>query len=123
MTLFRFNFSKLKYIDTTLNPLAQRLLIGKAEADVDERHHLRESKSELRKEVTTMAELTTEYARDIQCPTTPVDVLCKAEDIGLESYVRCLEERPQFCQFSVPFGYAHFCDSPVRVHICKKLGR
>ena len=70
-----------------------------------------------------MAELATENSRAFQCCESPFDVLCKAEDIGLESYVRCLEERPQFCQFSVPFGYAHFCQSPLRVHISKKLGR
>jgi hypothetical protein len=62
-------------------------------------------------------------SRDFQCYGSHFNVLCEAEDIGLESYVRCLEENPQLCQFSVPFGYAHFCDSPVRVHICKKLGR
>jgi hypothetical protein len=62
-------------------------------------------------------------SRDFECYKSPFGVLCKAEDIGLESYVRCLEENPQFCQFSVPFGYAYFCDSPVRVHICRKLGK
>lgn len=70
-----------------------------------------------------MTGIETDYSRDVQSYTSPIKVLCKAEDIGLESYVRCLEETPQLCQFSVPFGYAHFCDSPVRVHICKKLGR
>jgi hypothetical protein len=38
LILFLFNFSKLKYIDGTPNPMAQPLLIGKAEADIDERH-------------------------------------------------------------------------------------
>jgi hypothetical protein len=76
-----------------------------------------------RKEVNTMIGIATESSRDFQSHKSPFEVLCKAEDIGLESYVRCLEENPQFCQFSVPFGYAHFCDSPVRVHLCKKLGR
>ncbi len=70
-----------------------------------------------------MIGITTDYSRDVQRYPSPFDVLCKAEDIGLESYVRCLEETPQLCQFSVPFGCAYFCDSPVRVHICKKLGR
>ena len=62
-------------------------------------------------------------SRDVQCYTSPFDVLCKAEDIGIESHVRCLEENSQVCQFSVPFGYAHFCQSPLRIYICKKLGR
>ena len=38
VTLFLFNFSKLKYIDAIVNPLAQPLLMGKTEADIDERH-------------------------------------------------------------------------------------
>ena len=79
--------------------------------------------SRQRKEVNTMIGIATEYSRDFECYKSPFGVLCKAEDIGLESYVRCLEDNPEFCRFSVPFGYAHFCDSRVRVQICKKLGR
>jgi hypothetical protein len=62
-------------------------------------------------------------SRDVQCYGSHFDVLCKAKDIGIESHVQCLEENPQYCQFSVPFGYAHFCQSPLRIHICKKLGK
>jgi len=65
----------------------------------------------------------TDCSRDVPCETCPSEILCKAEDVGLESFVRCLEETPQLCQFSVPFGYAHLCDSPVRVYLCKKLKR
>ena len=70
-----------------------------------------------------MEEIVTEDSRDFQSHKSHFDVFCRAEDIGIESYVLCLEENPQFCQFSVPFGYAHFCHSPLRVHICKKSRR
>ena len=70
-----------------------------------------------------MAELATDHSRAFQCYESHFNVFCKAEDIGIESYVRCLEENSHVCQFSVPFGYAHFCQSPLRVYVCKKLGR
>jgi len=59
--------------------------------------------------------------KDFKCYKSNFEALCEAEDIGLEAYVRCLEEKPQLCQFSVPVGYTHFCRCPLRVYICKKL--
>lgn len=59
--------------------------------------------------------------KDFKCYKSHFDVVCKAKDIGLETFLECLEENPQYCHFAVPFGYAHFCQCPLRVYIAKKL--
>jgi hypothetical protein len=59
--------------------------------------------------------------KDFKCCKPGVDALCKAEDIGLESYLRCLEEDPEACKFSLSFGNASLCRCPLRVYITKKL--
>ena len=62
--------------------------------------------------------------KDFQCYKSHFEVLCLAKDIGLESFLECLEEDPLGCQFSLPFGYnTQFCQCPLRAYICKKLGK
>lgn len=58
---------------------------------------------------------------DFQCYKAGVGVLCKAQDIGLETFLICLERNPQKCNFSVYFGNLFFCKSPLRVFIAKEL--
>ncbi len=62
-----------------------------------------------------------ECPRDFRCCKSDFKVLCKAKDIGLETFLKCLEEEPRSCQFCVPFGEGYFCQCPLRVYICKKL--
>ena len=57
------------------------------------------------------------------CHRSAFEVLCKAKDIDIESFVVCLEEKPFACKFAVPFGDSYYCRSPVRVYMAKKLGR
>ncbi|UCD88215.1 MAG: hypothetical protein JSV01_10895 [Desulfobacterales bacterium] len=59
--------------------------------------------------------------KDCKCYEPGFGVTCKAQDIGLQSYVKCLEKDPYSCSFSVSFGYSHYCKCPVRVHIAKKF--
>jgi hypothetical protein len=59
--------------------------------------------------------------KDFQCYKSQFVVLCNAEDIGIESFLECLEEDPLECQFSMPYGHTHFCHCPLRIYICKKL--
>ena len=59
--------------------------------------------------------------REVRCCKSKFKVLCKAEDIGLETYLKCLEEDPRSCAASVPFADGYFCDCPLRVHINKQL--
>jgi hypothetical protein len=61
--------------------------------------------------------------KDFQCYKSNFEALCDAEDIGIESYLKFLEENPRSCQFSVPFGEGHFCKCSYRVYLCKKLGK
>ena len=59
--------------------------------------------------------------RDFQCCKSHFRDLCKAKDIGLETYLKCLESDPRSCPVSVPFGEGYFCQCPLRIHIWEKL--
>jgi len=59
--------------------------------------------------------------KHFKCYTSGLKILCKAKDIGLESHLDCLEERPLECPFSVSFGGSYYCSCPLRVYIAKKL--
>jgi hypothetical protein len=59
--------------------------------------------------------------KDFKCYRSSLTRLCKAKDIGLESFLECLEDNPKDCEFSIAYGYSHFCRCPVRVYIAKKL--
>jgi hypothetical protein len=60
---------------------------------------------------------------DFKCIKPGGDQVCKAKEFGLKEYVECLEEHPVDCGFSVAYGNGHFCHCPLRVYICKKLGK
>ena len=49
-----------------------------------------------------------------------VGFACNAIDVGLDSYVRCLEEDSE-CPFSVPYTDSLFCKCPARVYFAKEL--
>jgi len=59
--------------------------------------------------------------RDFECYKSGFENRCKAKDIGIESFLECLEENPQECKFSMPFGYSYFCKCPLCYYIVKKL--
>jgi hypothetical protein len=50
----------------------------------------------------------------------PFHNLCKARDIGFDSYAECLEARPFDCKFSFRSGYSYYCQSYLRVYVVKK---
>jgi len=60
-------------------------------------------------------------AKDFQCYKSGLKALCKAKDIGITSYLQCLEENAFGCQFSVRFGNKYYCECPLRVYIGKEL--
>jgi len=64
-----------------------------------------------------------ECKHDFCCLKTGFDRPCKAKDIGLKAYLECLEEDTSLCAFSVSFGSIYFCSCPLRIYICKKLGK
>jgi hypothetical protein len=61
--------------------------------------------------------------KDFKCYKSGFEVLCKAKDIGIESFLECLEETPFACKFAVPFGGLYYCQCPLRVYVAKKLGK
>ena len=64
---------------------------------------------------------------DLECPkafkccTEGLENISKVRDIGLGSYLECLEENAFACPFSVYFGDSYYCECPLRVYIAKKL--
>ncbi len=60
--------------------------------------------------------------RGLNCVNSGLEGICKARDIGLKTFLVCLEEDPS-CIFSLSFGGEFFCKCPVRVYIGKELGK
>lgn len=61
--------------------------------------------------------------KDFECYKSGFEILCSAKDIGLETFVECLEEEAKKCSLSASFGFGSLCQCPLRIYICKKLGR
>ncbi len=59
--------------------------------------------------------------KNFNCAESGFEVICKAKDLGLESYLKCLEPNPKDYKFALPYGYNHFCQCPLRVYLAKKL--
>jgi hypothetical protein len=81
----------------------------------------KEMEREIRKQIEEIMDVL-KCPKEFICYTSGFRNLCKAKDIGLESFVMCLmtPDSPA-CRFSVDFGGAFFCQCPLRVHICRKL--
>ena len=47
--------------------------------------------------------------------------LCKAKDVGLITFVKCLEEKPSVCDCSLYFADSWFCSCCSRIYIAKEL--
>ena len=62
-------------------------------------------------------------AQDFSCCEDSFANVCKAKDVGASFFLECLEENPQLCEFSLPFGDAYFCQCPLRIYISKKLNK
>jgi len=59
--------------------------------------------------------------KHFKCCLTGFEVLCKAKDVGSESFLECLEEDPSDCKFSIPFVNTYLCKCPLRIYIAKEL--
>jgi hypothetical protein len=46
---------------------------------------------------------------------------CKARDVGLDSYVECLETQSHMCPFSLSYAYSYYCSCRGRAIITKKF--
>ncbi len=58
--------------------------------------------------------------KNIACYNSEKDGVCKAKDIGLESFLVCLENDSKGCKFLLEFEDDRFCQCPLRVYIAKK---
>ena len=47
--------------------------------------------------------------------------LCKAKDVGLVTFVKCLEEKPSVCDCSLYIADSWFCSCCPRIYIAKQL--
>ena len=61
--------------------------------------------------------------KDFVCYKSGFKTLCKAEDVGMQSYLKCLEENPSDCIFSLGYAESHYCTCPLRCYIAKKEGK
>lgn len=46
--------------------------------------------------------------------------ICRAEDIDLEGYAKCLVDSPLECQYALSFGHGCLCTHPNREAIIQK---
>jgi len=61
--------------------------------------------------------------KNFKCADSGFKVLCKAEDVGHEEYLDCLESNPNKCFFALSFGSIHYCTCRVRIYLRKQLGK
>ena len=61
--------------------------------------------------------------KNFQCVESGFRELCKAQDIGLDSYLECLDPNAGDCLFSVLLSNHHLCQCPLRVFLAKHLNR
>ena len=59
--------------------------------------------------------------KDFVCYKSGFENLCKAEYIWQDYIIKCLEDNPRECVFSISFGGAYYCKCPLRVYIAKTL--
>lgn len=59
--------------------------------------------------------------KGFRCAESGFKNLCKARDIGVESYLDCLDEGRSLCKFALPFADIYLCQCPLRVFLAKRL--
>ena len=60
--------------------------------------------------------------KDCQCYQSGLENLCQAQDIGITSFLVCLEKVTD-CQYRITFGDLYYCKCPLRRHIKRELGK
>jgi hypothetical protein len=55
------------------------------------------------------------------CKYCEAEGLCMAKDIGLKTFVECLEKRSFECESSISYGRVSYCSCPARVYIAKSM--
>ncbi len=60
--------------------------------------------------------------KDCQCYQSGLENLCKAQDVGITSFLVCLEKETD-CQHRISYGDSYYCKCPLRLHIKRELGK
>jgi hypothetical protein len=76
----------------------------------------------LQKEIEIIMEVL-ECPKDFACYKAGFKRLCRAEEIGLQSFLQCLEGNPPDCKFSFLYGSLYFCRCPIRKRIINNLNK
>ena len=58
--------------------------------------------------------------KGLLCAESGSEVFCKAERIGSDTHMICLEKSPR-CSFQIDFGHGYMCKCPVRIFISKEF--
>ena len=58
---------------------------------------------------------------DFMCSKSRFKDLCDAQDIGMESFIVCLDKTKEGCVFSISLAGLKFCRCPLRVYLAKVL--
>ena len=58
-----------------------------------------------------------------KCYRLNPDEICKARATDLENLLECLEDDPEQCTFSMPFGGTYFCKCQTRIELAKILDK
>ena len=61
--------------------------------------------------------------KDFSCCQSGLERLCKARDVGMESYLECLEKNPRQCVFSLGYADSYYCKCPLRRYIARKMDK
>ena len=61
----------------------------------------------------------TQCSKGFRCLKPGCSGLCDAHDIGLKSFLVCLEDDAVQCDFHITFGAGHYCSCPLRVYLEK----
>jgi hypothetical protein len=59
--------------------------------------------------------------KDFMCYKSGLNNVCRAENIGSEPYLECLDENSEGCAFLLSYANVRFCDCPLRFYLAKKL--
>ena len=59
--------------------------------------------------------------KDFECYKSEFEHLCEIKDIGVDTFLECLDKEANGCTFSVSFGGSYFCRCPLRIYIAKEL--
>ena len=62
-----------------------------------------------------------ECPKDFQCYKDRFENMPKMRLAAGVELVECLDEGVKKCGFSMPFGYSHFCECPLRGYVAREF--